>query len=118
MCYSPNEHVEDCKRAVKAAQLVAKHYPSARQEDRREGWAWASEDALRNATHFDIGVIERDGRKEPVFYPYHQIEDDGVAVRVYAAGWDGRMPGWDFVGRVSRQPDLHAAILALLKERR
>ncbi len=114
MSYSPKEHVEDCKAAVRAAQLVAKHYPDARQSDVGDNWRWCHASALKNATHFDIDVVERNGRREVIIYPYHEIEEDGVIAQVYASEYD-RPSAFGFVNRVNQQPELHAAIMALLK---
>lgn len=118
MSYSPSEHVEDCKRAVKAAQLVAKHYPDAYREKRGDAWQWCHEGALKNATGFTIETREKDGEVRAVFCPFHMLVDGDVRTRVYATGWEGHVEQWDMLRRIEERPDLHAAIMALLKDRR
>jgi hypothetical protein len=125
MSYSPNEHVEDCKRAIVRAKMIAKHYPDASQEKIGGRWEWCDATARANATGFTVEVVERKGddvpewrRFEVTFYPYHELREDEVVARVYAASsWLGSVHEYVLMDRLKARPDLHDAILAMLKEK-
>ena len=63
--------------------------------------------ALAKATAFDIF----DGR----FYPYQEIREGDVTASVYVR-WDAVVKDWAFAERLRARPELHAAIMAMLKE--
>jgi hypothetical protein len=124
MSYSPREYVGDCERAVAAAKLIAEHYPTASREKIRGQWEWAHGDALGKATGFTVDVVEKKGDDVPAwmrfvvtFYPYHELRDGEAVARVYAAGWCESVSEYSFMDRLKKRPDLHAAILAMLKEK-
>jgi hypothetical protein len=125
MSYSTREHVEDCETAVVRAKMMAEHYPDAWREKVGGRWEWSDKKALANATGFSVEVIEKKGDDLPswdrhaiTFYPYHELRSGDVVARVYAAGWCERVEHWDFMTRLRARPDVHAAILAMLKEQR
>lgn len=108
MSTSPSEYVTECMRLAAAAALVARHYPDAQRMQLREGlYAWSHVDALAKATAFDIF----DGR----FYPYQEIREGDVTASVYVR-WDAVVKDWAFAERLRARPELHAAIMAMLKE--
>lgn len=123
MGYSPSEHVEDCKRSVAHAKLIAKHYPNAHREKIGGQWQWCHDTALGNATGFSCEVVEKKGDGLPewdrfvvTFYPYHELREGDAVARVYASGFDSRVAAWDFMSRIEKRPGLQGAILAMLKE--
>lgn len=118
MSYSPREYVADCEHKVEQAKLIAKHYPDARHEQWGNVWVWCHVTALKNATHFSVIVCERGGEMRAMLCPYHLLEEGEVKVAVYATRWDGWCDDWDFRRHVEERPEIHAAIMTLLKGKR
>lgn len=118
MSYSPSEYVADCERKVEQARLIAKHYPDAYREQRGDAWVWCHADALKNATHFDVVVRDKNGEPRAALCPYHLLEEGEVKAAVYATGWEGYCEDWDLQRRVEESPEIHAAIMTLLKGKR
>lgn len=119
MSYSVAEYVEDCKRDVVRARLVATHYPDARQVKISGRVVWCHESALARINGFDVDVTDKGGerwdRYDVHFVPYHELQEGDVRVRVYAAGWEGRMASYDLMARIQQNASLRDALFAVLK---
>ena len=61
MSYSPDEHIEDCERALARAHLVKKHYPRAHLDAVLGKQEWCDETALPHATGFSIEIVDKGG---------------------------------------------------------
>jgi hypothetical protein len=115
MGYSPREHVEDCKAGLAWAKLLAKHYPKARREKIGGRLEWCDDGALANTTGFSVEVMDR---FTVSFHPYHELSEGDVRGRVYATWSNGCVLAWEVMDKIVKNPALHGAILALLKEQR
>jgi hypothetical protein len=121
MGYTPSEYVDDCKRDVVRAKLVAQHYPDAHQDKICGRTVWCHEDALSRMTGFEVDVTDKGAERWDRYgvdlVPYHEIQEGDVRARVYVpGGWRGRMASFDFVGRVQKNAALREMVFALFKK--
>jgi hypothetical protein len=120
-----SEHLSNCQREVKRTLLLRKYYHDARRVEVCGRMEWSHSDALANATGFTVEVVDKplpSGGRTVTFLPYHELRDgddyDAAVVRVYAADWYSRVSEYDFLDRIKARPEVHGAILAMLKARR
>jgi hypothetical protein len=121
-----DSYIRDCERMIAQARLTQRHYPEAALRDLApdERRVWCAEGARANATGVDI-LIGQDALGKPAafFCAYHEIrerkgEDDEIRVRIYSDDWPRTVDGWDLAGRLTRDPDLFAAVLTALRRER